>query len=110
MPSGIITPLCPWKPLHPLLGFCQTEALQVALEATIEHLTLSVGLRMVSRAHLQLGALQFEEVLPKMIYEDNISIRDNGLKHTVMLEDVINKHLNTEPAVYGCFKGMKWVA
>jgi hypothetical protein len=42
---------------------------------------------------MQLGALETEQFLPKIVGKSGISVRDNRMRHAMNLEDIIHENL-----------------
>jgi len=55
------------------------KGMQVLFNYTVEHLGLTITLRMVCRAHLHQNATQAEEFLPEVANEQRISIENYAL-------------------------------
>lgn len=51
------------------------ERAKVLLQCPVEHLRLTVDLRMVSGAHAELGPTQLEQFAPEITDEDGIAVR-----------------------------------
>ena len=56
MIRGIIPKLSPWKEGMPFARLLMSKATKILFKAVIDYLRLAIGLRVVSGAHLQLGA------------------------------------------------------
>jgi hypothetical protein len=63
---------------------------------------LTISLGMISCDEMQLGALQLEQSLPKIVGEIWAGIRNNIMRHAMKLEDLIHESLSHS----GC---CKWV-
>lgn len=77
MESYIVGEFYPRNPLCPFLRHLTCKTPKVGLQTPINHFALSVGLRMVSRASLQLGVLAPKQFSPKIAEKDFISVRNN---------------------------------
>ena len=56
MICSIIPKLIPWKEGIPFARLLMRKATKILFKAAIDYLYLAIGLRVVSGAHLQLGA------------------------------------------------------
>jgi hypothetical protein len=79
------------------------KATEITLNRLIDALGLPIGLGMVTRAHLELGASCTKHRLPKLTGKDWVSIRNQGERQTMQTKDVVNKN-------FGNFVGSKGVA
>jgi hypothetical protein len=59
---------------------------------------LSISLGMIGGVEMQLGSLESEQFLPKIVGESWISVRDNRMRHAMEFEYIIHKKLSH----YGC--------
>ena len=53
------------------------KALEKCFEALVHPLRLSIGLRVVGRAHAELSTSQAEQLLPEMASEDAVVVGDD---------------------------------
>jgi hypothetical protein len=49
---------------------------------------------MIGGVEMQLGSLEPEQFLPKIVGESWISVRDNRMRHAMEFEDIIHKNLS----------------
>ena len=63
------------------------EGAKVLFDYVIHHLSLAICLRVVGSAHLERGAIEFEQFLPKFADEEEIAIRDEASGHAVDFAD-----------------------
>jgi hypothetical protein len=71
-------PLRKGNELAPLMGLSINKTAKVPLKGLVDNLSLTITLRVIGRGHAQLGAVDFEELLPKLTHEDGIPIRYHG--------------------------------
>lgn len=64
-PRSVVPKSSPCQPYLPFIQFHTKKTSQIALQALIDPLRLSIGLRMISRAKIELQTLEFEEFPPK---------------------------------------------
>jgi hypothetical protein len=57
---------------------------------------------MIDGVEMKLGALQMEQLFPKIVGRSGIFVRDNRMRHAMKLEDIIHENLSH----YGC---CEWV-
>jgi len=94
MPIGVIPKLGLIQPLSPLMRASMHEATQDRLKALIDPFGLTIRLRMISHTHPQLNSSQLKQLTPEMTRKDFVSIRDNGLQHTMQLIHLRDKTLS----------------
>ena len=58
----------------------------------IDHLGLSIGLRMKSDAHLKLDPSELKEIVPNMPRNHWITITNNGHRETMKSDDALKEH------------------
>lgn len=73
--------------------------LQVVAYYAIHDLSRSVGLWVMTGAHLELDSTVMLEVLPKFGCEFGVKIRDNGVWHAVEAKNMVEKAVGD---VFGC--------
>jgi hypothetical protein len=49
---------------------------------------------MIGGVEMQLGSLEPEQFLPKIVGESWISVRDNRMRHAMKFEDIIHENLS----------------
>ena len=63
-----------------------------AAEGAYEALAAAVSLRVLSRAHVQLGADDLPELLPELCDEAGVPVRDDSMRESPMTDDEIENH------------------
>ena len=53
---------------------------KVLLQGPIEYLRLTIGLRMISGAHSELGAGQFDQFAPKIANKNRVAIQNKATR------------------------------
>src|SRR5512145_2753840 len=66
-----------WEHGAPMIRRFSANAAEDVLHDTVYALCLTVGLRMIRRGHVQLGAERPEDSVPELPSEAGVSIRDN---------------------------------
>ena len=90
MIRGIIPKLSPWKEGMPFARLLMSKATKILFKVVIDYLRLAIGLRVVSGAHLQLGAWHFEELFLEIADKYGIAVTNDGLRHAMKLNHTIN--------------------
>jgi hypothetical protein len=83
MIGSIVPPFFQVETLHPLVLFVRRNTLQVGFQTFVDHFCLDIILGVIGCAHVQLGALQFKQLLPKCVGESWVPIKDNGNGHAM---------------------------
>ena len=81
--AGVVPKFCQSQVLVPLVWVGVGEASKVNLQALIDMLHLPVCLRVIWRAHIELGTDSLEELAPKNAGERGVSIRDYCFREAV---------------------------
>ena len=68
-----------------------SKTAEVCLEALVYTFGLPIRLGMICSAHTKLSAYQPKQKLPQPTGKYSISVRNDGLRHTMELEDMIHK-------------------
>jgi len=68
----------------------------------------STSLGMRRGTEMQLGFLDFQQFLPKLVGESSILVRDNRMRHAMEFEYIIHKKLNHSGCVEWVLKRKKW--
>lgn len=76
MMAGILVVLRPPKVLAPLFRIVRCKGPEVLLQIPVGNLGLAIRLRVIRRAHLQLGAHEFEQFLPEVARKDRVAVGD----------------------------------
>ena len=83
METGVIPILRQGDPAQPLLGAGMNKAPEKCFEALVHPLRLSIGLRVVGGAHVELSTSQAEQLLLEMASEDAVVVGDDVGGHAV---------------------------
>jgi hypothetical protein len=78
---------------------------QVGLQALIQSFRLTIRLGMVRRTHDQLSVREFKQLLPHIIQENVIMIRNDSMWKSMQAIDMVKVYLSH--AVKGCASGRK---
>lgn len=71
-----------------------SETSEERLQALIDALGLPVRLGMIRRAHAEFHAGELDELLPEVIREDGIAIREDGARETMERIDAVHVQNN----------------
>jgi hypothetical protein len=75
--------------LSPLIFPFRGKIPQISIQTLIDDLSLTISMGMIGTIEMQLGALESEYLLPKIVGESWISIRNNRMNHAMNLDDMI---------------------
>ena len=75
---------------------------QNVINDAINTLSLTIGLRMIRRGHVQTGSEHLEDGLPKPPSEAGISIRDNCHRQTMLSKHTVDKQLRCTFGINRC--------
>lgn len=87
----VIPEFNPWKKRISLSMMLVCKTPKTLFNVAINHFWLSILLRMIDEAHLQLHTWHLEEFLPKMTDEHWVSVAYDRLRHSMKLYNSIDK-------------------
>jgi hypothetical protein len=70
------------------------ETAKITLNRLIDAFGLPIRFWVVASAQFQVGARGTEDRLPKLASENGITVRDQGLRHTVEAKDVVDEEIS----------------
>jgi hypothetical protein len=83
MIRGIIKPSCERNPLCTLVWFFGGKAFQIGFQSLVDHMSLTIYLRVICNVNFKLGTLEFKKFLPKFASEGMVLNQENGGGHVV---------------------------
>lgn len=88
----IVAEFGPCKPLLPLPWVIAGHAVEIDLDNLVDHLRLTVRLRMEGGAHVKTHLEEMEKLLPKLANENKVSVGENSGWETMKTDDVGEEH------------------
>jgi hypothetical protein len=67
---------------------------KICFDALVDNFSLSISLGMISYVEMQLGSLELEQFLPKIVGESWITVKYNRVRHAMKFEYIIHKSLS----------------
>jgi hypothetical protein len=64
---------------------------QKCFQTLVDSFSLSISLGMIGSVEMQLGSLEPEQFLPKIVGEIWITVEDSRVRHAMEFEDIIHK-------------------
>lgn len=74
MIARVIPPLSYRKPFRPVMRLCSNKAPQLPLKCLVNHLSLTIWLRVVSWGEFQLHSLNLKEFLPELASKSKVPV------------------------------------
>jgi len=89
--GGIVAVLRPGQPVHPRLRQVTCDTPKIHCDDLIDHLRLTVCLRVEGRAHAERDAGHLEEVTPHMTGENRVPVADDGRREPMQTNNAVEE-------------------
>jgi hypothetical protein len=71
---------------------------EIHFQKLVENFCLAINMRMIGGDVMQLGSLDPKHLLPKIVGESWLSVKNNRMRHAMNFKDIIHENLSH----YGC--------
>lgn len=103
----IIPELCEWEPAKPLGWTGVNRATKKIFQALIQSFSLPIRLRVIRGAHHQLSISKHEQLLPEAARENLVTIRDDAMRKSMELVNVISENCGNLESCERVLEGQK---